>query len=34
MKVRIELNIQEMTIRQKIGMTMCGDIYDCWDETK
>ena len=34
MKERKELNIQEMTIRQKIGMTMCGHIYDCWDETK
>ena len=34
MKERKELNIQEMTIRQKIGMTMCGHIYDCWDEAK
>lgn len=34
MKQLKELKIQEMTLRQKIGMTMCGHIYDCRDDKK
>lgn len=29
-----ELNLSELSIKQKVGLTMCGHINNQWDEKK
>ena len=32
MKAFKELKLEDLTVEQKIGMTMCGHAFEYWDE--